>query len=75
MTCSIVIAIQDPDTGNSMRIDLADDFDTVFNKVFPLNPPSSSLEHRANCWHNRDNGTRIAINPGMIAGIEEHEAE
>lgn len=69
----ITLNIADPDGDSSWRIELADDFDTVFGKIYPLQPPASSLEHRADMEHSLVDGRRIAIDPRTIAVIEETE--
>lgn len=74
MKAALTLAIQDPETGHSMRLELDDDFDTVFDRVSPLQQPSSNLEHRAKMLHTLADGRRIAIQPQLIAIVEEVEA-
>lgn len=75
MTTVLTLTIQDPETLSSWRVELAEDFDTVFGKLFPLTPPTSNLEHRANLMHTLADGRRIAIQPGYVAVIAEGEDE
>lgn len=59
------------DSGKSWQIELADDFDTVFNKCYPLTPPTSQLEHRYNCTFTLAEGGRCSFNPNAAFLIEE----
>lgn len=70
-TTTVTLSIQNPETSSSWQIELADDFETVFSKVYPLQPPSSSLEHRANMRHTTVDGRVITIQPMTIAVVEE----
>lgn len=70
-TSTITLTIQDPETSSSWQIELADDFDTVFGKLFPITPASSNLEHRANMQHTLADGRRISVNPMLIGVLEE----
>ena len=74
MTTTMTLSIQDPETGHSMQLELADDFDIVFDKIAPLQAPSSNLEHRSKMLHTLVDGRRVAIQPILIALIEESEA-
>lgn len=71
---TIIVPISAPGDGEgSMIVELADDFDTVFNKCFPIQNASSNLEHRANMTHTLVDGRRISIQPQAIAIIVEGE--
>jgi hypothetical protein len=74
VTC-VVLAVQDPETGKSIELDLGDDFETVFNKVFPAQPPSSQLQHQANMRHTLSDGRSVALPPMNIALIMEGERD
>jgi len=71
----ITLLIADPEVeGKSWQIELADDFETVLNKCFPINTPSSNLEHRQNMSHTMSDGRRIALQPSSIFCMEEIES-
>lgn len=73
MTTLVTLSVQDHETGKSKQVELADDFDTVFDRIAPLTMPSSNLEHRTKMLHTLTDGRRIAIQPMLIAVIEEGE--
>lgn len=56
-------------------IDVVEDYDTVFNKVHPLQPPTSSLELRNNFFYTKlEDGLRFTCHPGNVCGFEELQA-
>jgi hypothetical protein len=69
--CDVIIGVQDPDTGKSMVIELADSFDTVFNKLMPIAPPQNTIDQRASVLHTRLDGTRVMLLPNSIAMVRE----
>lgn len=72
MTTRLTTHISGPNEhGVSWQIDVVEDWDTIFNRVFPITPPASSLEHRENMWYTKVDGGRIAIVPGNIYCFEE----
>ena len=67
--------VQDPESFDEMKrryfIDVSEDYDTVFQKIYPLNPPTSNLEAQA-CYHyTKPDGGRFACHPGQIISFEE----
>jgi hypothetical protein len=72
MITRLVTHISGPNTdGSTWTVDVEEDWDTVFNHVYPLQGPSSALEHRENMWYNKVGGGRIAIGPSNIYSFEE----
>lgn len=72
MSTLVTLAISSPEeAGRSWQIELSEDFDTVFNKLFPLQPPTSSLESQANMTHTTVSGSRVAIHPNDVRVVEE----
>lgn len=52
-------------------MDVQDDYEKVFNQLWPLQPATSSLEQREYFWYTKMDGGRFACTPGQICGIEE----
>ena len=68
----VTLGISSPEhAGASYQIDLADEFETVFNKLFPIQPATSQLEHRMNMQHRKADGGIISIQPMTIITCEE----
>lgn len=55
---------------------VTEDFDTVLERVAPINPPTSHLEHRgAFIFTGHNTGGRVFVNSQPIAVIEDAEDE
>jgi hypothetical protein len=53
-------------------VDVQEDYEKVFDQVFPLQPAASSLEARERFWFTKlEDGQRFACNTGQIMGFEE----
>lgn len=72
MTTKLIMPFQDSDTGASKIVYVVEDFDAVMNKLNPLSPPSSSLEHRELFQYHLVDGRRIWAPPGNVAYAEEN---
>lgn len=67
----LILPFADKD-GASMRVEVAQNFNTVLNQVDPMNPPTSQLEHRTNCQYtNRETGAQFFIPPAHVLAFEE----
>lgn len=73
MPSTVVTHISDPRKGQgySLYFELEDDFQVVFNKMYPAQAPSSGLEHQANMRHTLMDGGSIALAPGVVACVLE----
>jgi hypothetical protein len=68
----IVLAVQDPESGNSMTVEVEEAFDRVLDLRVPVQQPASALEARANVVLTKaDDGLRVFVDPNAIATIEE----
>lgn len=74
MATKLLLTIQGPsDSHGSHEVLVEEDFDTVINKVCPIDPPRSNLEHQQNVIYHKADGTgRISIVSHIIAGVEEN---
>lgn len=53
-------------------VDVEEEYDKVFEQLFPLQPASSSLEARENFWYTKlEDGMRFAVHPQQVCGAEE----
>lgn len=59
----------------NMSVLVAEDFDTVLDRVFPLNPATSSLEHRNNILFTRPDGRRVIVQTQACVRIDEEADE
>lgn len=72
MPTLLYIAVQNEDGTGSKTTLVAEDFDTVIEKLFPVQQPSSSLEARtAHLYHAYPNGYRLMIQPANVFLVEE----
>ena len=71
-TCTVTLTLNDA-SGGKMKLELAESYDTVFNKISPLSPPTSALEMRQIMQHTLRNGMRVCFAPGLVAVLEEDE--
>ena len=55
----------------SFWVDVVEDYDTVFEKVFPATAPSSNLEARQLCMYTKVSGGRFSTRVDSICGFEE----
>ena len=56
--------------------DAEEDYDTVLNKVYPLQHPSSALEQRQQYLYiNKITGNRVTCHPSFILAFEEINGE
>jgi hypothetical protein len=72
MATRVTLGIQMRGQGDgSGQVLLSDDFDTVFNRIAPVSPPSSALEARQNLVHQTTDGKRMLIFPQHVVLVEE----
>lgn len=67
----LAVVVQSETGEGSKVFDLHDPFDTVIERLYPLQQPSSALEHRTNMVHFKEDGGRLAVNPNHVAWLEE----
>lgn len=73
MATALIVPVAEPGGTGSMRILVEEDFDTCFNRVVPLQPPTSQLEARGNMLYSKADGTgRIMVQPQAVAMMEEN---
>jgi len=70
-TCTVILAIQNTDGTGSITYELADSFDVVFNKLFPLAEPQNRMEGRGNFLFTLRDGRRICLIPQDIRVVVE----
>lgn len=66
-----VVIGSEEDAGKSKVFELADSFDTVIERIYPTQQPSSALENRANLTHEKTDGDRVLIPAHHVAWVEE----
>jgi len=72
-TCTVILALQNTDGIGSMSFELADSFDSVYNKLFPPTEPETRLDARQNFLFTLRGGQRIMLVPQDIRVIVEDE--
>lgn len=55
-----------------VTVDVEEDFDTVFGRIAPVTPPSSSLEARNNIVYTDLAGNRVIIPVQAVALVREN---
>lgn len=67
--------VQDDDSYEDQKkryfTDVQEDYDTVFERVYPLQAPISTLEARSVYGYTKTDGGRIALHPSQIISFEE----
>ena len=71
MATRITLGIEEHTKDGATRFVVQEDFDTVIDKFWPLNPPSSNLEGRNNNIFTNLDDKRILIKTPAIVTIEE----
>jgi hypothetical protein len=73
MTTKLVIPITPEDTEGmrSKAFFVQESYDEAIEKIHPLQPAASSLEHRQQLQWRLTDGRRVLIQPGSIAWVEE----
>lgn len=57
-------------------IDVAEEYDKVFDQIYPVTPDTSSLQARERFWYTKlEDGKRLAVHPSQILGVEELQVD
>lgn len=71
-TTKILVPIQEHDEVGSKNVYVVESYDEVIEKIQPLAPPTSALEHRTQFQYTLPDGRRVWIPPMSIAYVEEN---
>lgn len=73
MYTKLLLNVRDDGSDKAKAVWVQEDWDTVFNHVFPVNPPASNEEARQHFWYTKHDGLKVAIHPSNITIFEEVE--
>lgn len=73
MSTRIILCTSSKQEGLGDRVDVVEDFDTVFEHIYPTQNPASNLEARSNFVYNKADGSgRVLIHPSNVSVVEEN---